>query len=99
MGHEQEIWSKNEIFELQSARRVLKEYLDCVRKHRRCNKFKKWPQRKKSQHSWCWVVRSGREKDKSSDQVKTKSRPSDLIEGRSMMGNPLHKIAREIKDM
>jgi hypothetical protein len=64
MGHEREIHSKSpEKFEVQSVRRVLKEYLDCVRKHRRCKKFKKWPQRKKSQHLWCWAIESVREKE------------------------------------
>jgi hypothetical protein len=61
-------------FEVQSARRELKEHLDCARKHRRCKKFKKWPQRNKLQHSWCWVVRFGMEEDKSSDQAKSKWR-------------------------
>jgi hypothetical protein len=32
-----------ENFEVQSARRALKEYLEYVWKHERCNKFKKWP--------------------------------------------------------
>jgi hypothetical protein len=48
-----------ENFEVQSARKALKEYLDYVQKHRRCNKFNKWPQINKSQHSWCWAVRYG----------------------------------------
>jgi hypothetical protein len=53
---------------------VLKEHLDCVRKHRRCNKFKKWPQRNKSQHSWCWVVGYVQEKE-------DPSQPSNLEKG------------------
>jgi hypothetical protein len=74
MGHEREIWQESpENFEVQSAKRALKEYLDCVRKHRRCNKFNTWSQRNKSQHLWCWVLRSRREKDNSSDQAKIKS--------------------------
>jgi hypothetical protein len=63
-----------ENFDVQSARRALKKHLDCVHKHERCNKFKKWPQRKKSQHSWCWAIGSVREKE-------DPSQPSNLEEG------------------
>jgi hypothetical protein len=50
-----------------------------------CNKFKKWPPRKKSQHSWCWAIISEQEKDNSSDQENIKSQPLNLIEGRSIV--------------
>jgi hypothetical protein len=43
-------------------------------KHKGCNKFKKWPQRNKSQHSWCWAIGSVLEKEDDSQS-------SDLEEG------------------
>jgi hypothetical protein len=57
--HTEPGWAMNEKFGVKSPKnldvpstsRAWEEHLDCVQKHRRCSKFKKWPQRMKSQLS------------------------------------------------
>jgi hypothetical protein len=56
---------------VQSARRALREHLDCVQKHRRCNGLRNG--HRERNHNICgdWAVGSVREKE-------DPSQPSDL---------------------